>query len=104
MQKLENRKETNAESSEGQKEGAQRTQREQREEERAQVKSSEEEESECDLTSGKHRVIECSETAIVTYLQEIRRSFTRNMADMVVNDGEATVVAFNRGSSLQHLI
>ena len=41
MQKLENRKKTNAERSEGQKEGAQRTQREQREEERAQVKSSE---------------------------------------------------------------
>ena len=69
MLKLENRSETNAGRSEGQKGRTQRTPREQRKEVRAQVKSSGEEESECSLTGGKHRVIECSETATMTYLQ-----------------------------------
>ena len=69
MLKLENRNETNAGRSEGQKGRTQRTPRDQREEERIQVKSSGEEESECNLSGGKHRVIECSETATMTYLQ-----------------------------------
>ena len=69
MLKLENNSETNAGRSEGQKGRTQRTPREQREEERAQVKSSGEEESECNLKSGKHGVIKCSETATITYLQ-----------------------------------
>ena len=40
----------------------------------------------------------------MTLLQEMRGSFARNKTDIVVNNGQATDVAFNRSFTLQHLI
>ena len=66
MQKVDTRKETNAERSVEQEEGAERTQRGKRDRERTRVWRKG---GRVRLAGGKHRVIECFETATMTDLQ-----------------------------------